>query len=73
MDIFHGAFAFGGTGSIVERTDYKLGDSEGKSANNEPDTGVKNSIFSFFDFSGVASRSHITDAADDDEYNCYNA
>ena len=44
--------------------DNEVDNHEGECANNKTNTGIKDGFFSFFGFAGVARRSHILDAAD---------
>ena len=54
-----------GGGGTVDGIDGKLGDGEGEGADSETDSGVKDSVFGFFNFAGVAGGGHILDAAID--------
>ena len=50
-------------------TNGEIDDGKGQITNNEADNSVKDSIFSFLNFTGVTGRSHVIDATDDDENN----
>ena len=50
-------------------TNGEIDDGKGQSTDNKADNSVKDSIFSFLNFTGVTGRSHVINAADNDEDN----
>ena len=58
---------------MEDGANYEIDDSCGKGADNKTDNAVKDGVFGFFDFAGIAGRSHVTDATNDDDYNGYDA
>ena len=51
--------------------DDKVDNHEGKCADDKTNASVKDGFFGFFDFAGIARRSHILDASDDNVNNGY--
>ena len=45
----------------------EVNNEEGESTDNQTDTSIEDSVFSFFDFTSITGGSHVLNAANDDE------
>lgn len=63
--IFNGASVAGV--SAVDKVNDKVGNDEGKGNDSEAEDGIENGVFGFLKLGCITRRSHVADAADDQE------